>query len=76
MLQWPSQIPDLIPIENLWRALKAREHACRPSNLTELEVIAKEKWAKIPVELCQTFVNSYRNCLDAVIKNKDFVTDY
>ena len=76
VLQWPSQSPDLNPIENLWKTIKARVHARRPSNLTELEVFATEDWAKIPVELCQTLMNSYRNCLDAVIKNKGFVNDY
>ena len=76
VLQWPSQSPDLNPIENLWKTLKTRVHARRPSNLTELEVFAKEEWAKIPVELCQSLVSSYKSRLDAVIKNKGFAIDY
>ncbi len=37
VLEWPSQSPDLNPIEHLWRDLKMAVHQRLPSNLTELE---------------------------------------
>ena len=40
------------PIENLRRELKINVISRRPSNVKELELIAKDDWAKIPVETC------------------------
>ncbi|KAK7925291.1 hypothetical protein WMY93_007601 [Mugilogobius chulae] len=60
VLAWPSQSPDLNPIENLWRELKLRVSQRQPRNLTDLEKICVEEWAKIPPAVCANLVKNYR----------------
>ena len=45
VLEWPIEIPDLNPIENLWYDLKIAVQQRNPSNLKKLEQL----WAEIPV---------------------------
>uniref|UniRef100_A0A8C5QR36 Tc1-like transposase DDE domain-containing protein n=1 Tax=Leptobrachium leishanense TaxID=445787 RepID=A0A8C5QR36_9ANUR len=47
VLEWPSQSPDLNPMENLWGDLKRAVHGRCPHNLTDLECFCKEEWANI-----------------------------
>lgn len=76
VMKWPSQSPDLNPIENLWMELKKRVRARKPSNLKDLETFAKEEWSRIPADTCKKLVSNYKNRLEAVIKNKGYATDY
>ncbi len=76
VLEWPSQSPDLHPIENLWRELKVRVAKRQPRNLNDLERIWIEERDKIPPEMCANLVANYKKRLTSVIANKDFATKY
>ncbi|KAI4878999.1 hypothetical protein NFI96_023403 [Prochilodus magdalenae] len=76
VLEWPSQSPDLNPIENLWRELKVRVARRQPQNITALEEICMEEWANIPATVCANLVKTYRKRLTSVIANKGYTTKY
>jgi transposase len=76
VLEWPSQSPDLNPIEHLWRDLKIAVPRCSPSHLTELERICREEWEKLLKYRCVKLVSSYPRRLEAVIAAKDASTKY
>ena len=58
VLEWPSQSPDLNPIEHLWAELKTRVRAGRPTNLTEFQ-LCQEEWATIKPTYCGKLVEGY-----------------
>uniref|UniRef100_A0A8C4XD91 Tc1-like transposase DDE domain-containing protein n=1 Tax=Erpetoichthys calabaricus TaxID=27687 RepID=A0A8C4XD91_ERPCA len=76
VLEWPSQSPDLNPIEHLWRDLKIAVHRRFPSNLMELERCCKEEWAKLAKDRCAKLVVSYSKRLEAGIAAKGALTKY
>jgi transposase len=73
VLEWPSQSPDLNPIENLWSEFKTRVHK---KKLVELEAVCHEEWVKITPEYCFNLLKSYNNRLKRVIKEKGHTIDY
>ena len=76
VLEWPSQSPDLNPIENLWRTLKLRVMEKKPKNLTQLEEFCQEEWTKISVSECFKLVEHYTKRLQKVIEAKGHTIDY
>ncbi|KAK3569335.1 hypothetical protein QTP86_026814 [Hemibagrus guttatus] len=75
-LEWPSQSPDLNPIEMLWHDLKKVVHARKPSNVAELQQFCKDEWAKISPQCCNRRIASYGKRLIAVVAAKGGPTSY
>ena len=73
VLEWPSQSPDLNPIEHLWAELKKRVRARR---LTQLHQLCQEEWAKIHPTYCGKLVEGYPRCLTQVKQFKGKATKY
>uniref|UniRef100_A0AAY5JVT3 Tc1-like transposase DDE domain-containing protein n=1 Tax=Esox lucius TaxID=8010 RepID=A0AAY5JVT3_ESOLU len=76
VLEWPSQSPDLNPIEHLWGDLKRALHRRCPRNLTDLEHFCKEEWENIAMPRYAMLIDSYPKRLSAVIKSKGASTKY
>ena len=75
VLDWPSQSPDLNPIENLWTELKRRVSACQATdNSHDLYEFCQEEWSNVPPSFCQKLLNCYH--LIAVKKAKGHATKY
>jgi hypothetical protein len=78
VLEWPSQSPDLNPIEHLWVWLKRRlnQYEHPPSGMIELWERIEAEWDKIGMDKCLRLIESMRRRIEAVLKAKGMWTDY
>ena len=59
LLEWPSQSPDLNPIEMLWHDLKRAVHTRHPNNIAQLKQFCKEECSRIPPDRCAGLIHNY-----------------
>ena len=76
ILEWPSQSPDLNPIENLWNELKRSCAGIRSINASAKFKLLERKWLEISQEKIVDLIVSMQNRMKAVIEAKGFPTRY
>jgi len=75
-LEWPSNSPDLNPIENLWGILKRKVDQRRPETLEELVAASKSEWSLIPLSTVRACIDSMSKRLNSVTERRDNKVDY
>ncbi|KAG1439434.1 hypothetical protein G6F55_013731 [Rhizopus delemar] len=75
---WPSQSPDLNPIEHIWHHLKLKLSAydTRAKGVHELWNRVKKEWSTFTAEDCRRYINSMPDRCRAVIAAKGGHTRY
>lgn len=76
VLPWPSQSPDLNPIENLWSILDRKCRGRRCNSKEELQNFLLEVWNSQSVTTLQSLVDSMPYRCRAVIAAKGALTKY
>lgn len=76
VMVWPSQSPDLNPIENLWKIVKDEIGPIKPKNKEELWEKIKTAWYSIPLSTCQALVESMPRRCKAILASKGNKTKY
>jgi transposase len=78
VIHWPSQSPDLNPMEHLWAELKRRirSRPNQPSNLKDLWAAIEEEWNGIPADFCLRLINTMPSRIQDVLKAKGGQTSW
>ena len=74
-IDWPSNSPDLNPIENIWYIMKNNVEKRMPRNVDELKQFMVEEWEKIPQETVKNIIMSMKRRCELVLeKNGDRIS--
>jgi hypothetical protein len=68
LMDWPSNSPDLNPIENLWNIVKTNVEKRLPKNRGDLGQFMKEEWERIPDTVLINLINSMQTRCELVIE--------
>ena len=69
VMDWPSNSPNLNPIENLWAIVKGNVERRMPKNLAELKRFMDEEWRAIPDTVLTNLVGSMKRRCELIIEN-------
>ena len=75
---WPSNSPDLNPIENLWHVLRSniRKRKHQPRNREELISALQEEWKKLDINIVNNLIDSMPRRMQVVIEAGGGPTHY
>jgi transposase len=78
VMQWPSQSPDLNPIEHLWNHVKRKlgEYEEPATSVNELWERFQDEWDGIEPSVCQNLIESMPRRIEAVLRAKGGYTKY
>nr|pir hypothetical protein ZK1251.4 - Caenorhabditis elegans [Caenorhabditis elegans] len=76
LLDWPSQSPDLNPIEHLWEELERRLGGVRASNADAKFNQLENAWKAIPMSVIHKLIDSMPRRCQAVIDANGYATKY
>lgn len=76
LMEWPSNSPDMSPIENLWGIMKRALRNNPVRTKEQLREKIEEIWSGITPELCRDLVHSMPRRMAAVIKRKGDCTQW
>ena len=77
-MNWPSQSPDMNPIEHLWGLVKRKlgQDQGAPKGIYDLWERVGEVWSKIDVETYRSLIRCMESRVQAVLKAKGVHTKY
>ena len=75
-ITWPSQSPDLNPIENVWALLKIKIQKKKCRTIRQLQSVITEEWNSLSVGYAKNLVDSVQRRLLAVKSNQGDYTLY
>lgn len=76
VLPWPSQSPDLNPIENMWEFVDGKIRDKNYSNLNDLFLALQKSWREISEDYINKLILSMPKRCASVIQEKGYYTKY
>jgi transposase len=70
LLDWPSNSPDVNPIENIWSIIKRKVEKRKPKNIDELELFLTEEFYNVESNIAKNCVLSMENRCLSLISSK------